>query len=70
MDFAGIGIGGALGNTKKEMYKILGWITPLLPENKSRHLLGIGAPDDIIQAVKLGVDTFDCVAPTRMGRNG
>src|SRR3989338_3365725 len=70
MDFDGIGIGGALGNTKKEMYKILGWITPLLPENKSRHLLGIGAPDDIVQAVKLGVDTFDCVAPTRMGRNG
>ena len=70
MDFDGIGIGGALGNTKKEMYKILGWIAPLLPENKPRHLLGIGAPDDIIQAVKLGVDTFDCVAPTRMGRNG
>lgn len=70
MDFDGIGIGGALGNTKKEMYKILGWITPLLPENKPRHLLGIGAPDDIIQAVKLGVDTFDCVAPTRVGRNG
>ena len=70
MDFDGIGIGGALGNTKKEMYKILGWFTPLLPENKPKHLLGIGAPDDIIQGVKLGMDTFDCVMPTRIARNG
>ncbi len=70
MHFDGIGIGGALGNTKKEMYKILGWVTPLLPEKKPRHLLGIGALEDIIKAVKLGVDTFDCVAPTRIARNG
>ena len=70
LDFAGIGVGGALGKTKKEMYKVIGWIAPFLPENKPRHLLGIGAADDIIETVKLGMDTFDCVQPTRIARNG
>src|SRR3989344_1757786 len=70
LDFEGIGVGGALGKTKKEMYKVIGWIAPFLPENKPRHLLGIGAADDIIEAVKLGMDTFDCVQPTRIARNG
>ncbi len=69
-DFDGIGIGGALGKTKKEMYKVLDWIAPFLPEEKPRHLLGIGSADDIVEAVKRGVDTFDCVAPTRNARNG
>jgi len=69
-DFDGIGLGGALGKTKKEMYAIIGWMTALLPEEKPRHLLGIGSPEDIVQAVKLGADTFDCVAPTRLARNG
>ncbi|MEK9185979.1 MAG: tRNA guanosine(34) transglycosylase Tgt, partial [Patescibacteria group bacterium] len=70
LNFDGIGIGGALGKTKKEMHKILGWIAPLLPEEKPRHLLGIGSAEDIIEAVKNGMDTFDCVAPTRNARNG
>lgn len=70
LDFDGIGIGGALGKTKKEMYAVLGWMAPLLPEEKPRHLLGIGSPEDVVRAVRYGMDTFDCVAPTRIARNG
>ncbi|MDP1719156.1 MAG: tRNA guanosine(34) transglycosylase Tgt [bacterium] len=68
MDFDGFGIGGSFG--KAEMQKALEWTIPFLPENKPRHLLGIGSEDDILEAVKRGIDTFDCVAPTRLGRNG
>jgi queuine tRNA-ribosyltransferase/7-cyano-7-deazaguanine tRNA-ribosyltransferase len=70
MDFQGFGIGGSLGKSKKEMFQVLDWSVPLLPENKPKHLLGIGSPEDIWEAVKRGIDTFDCVAPTRLGRNG
>lgn len=70
MDFAGFGIGGSLGKSKKDMYRVLDWTVPLLPEEKPRHLLGIGSVDDIYESVKKGIDTFDCVAPTRLGRNG
>ncbi|KKU77104.1 MAG: Queuine tRNA-ribosyltransferase [Candidatus Giovannonibacteria bacterium GW2011_GWB1_47_6b] len=70
MDFDGFGIGGSLGKSKKDMYKVLDWTVPLLPEEKPKHLLGIGSADDIWEAVKRGVDTFDCVAPTRIARNG
>ncbi len=70
MNFDGIGIGGPMGMVKADIYKILDWIIPLLPENKPRHLLGMGSPEEIIKAVKSGIDTFDCVAPTRLGRNG
>lgn len=70
MGFDGFGIGGSLGKSKKDMYKVLDWTIPLLPEKKPRHLLGIGSEEDIWEAVKRGVDTFDCVAPTRVGRNG
>lgn len=70
LDFDGFGIGGSLGESKKDMYKVLDWSVPLLPENKPKHLLGIGSPEDIWEAVKRGIDTFDCVAPTRIGRNG
>lgn len=70
LDFEGIGIGGAMGKTKKDMYEILDWIAPILPEEKPRHLLGIGSPEDIPKLVEKGVDTFDCVAPTRLARNG
>jgi len=66
--FFGIGIGGAFG--KNTMYKILQEIQPLLPEKKPRHLLGIGEPQDIIESVKMGVDMFDCVMPTRLARHG
>lgn len=70
MGFDGIGIGGPMGLVRADIAKILDWIIPLLPEDKPRHLLGMGSPEDVIKAVKSGVDTFDCVAPTRLGRNG
>jgi queuine tRNA-ribosyltransferase/7-cyano-7-deazaguanine tRNA-ribosyltransferase len=70
LDFDGFGIGGSLGKSKKDMYKILEWIGPFLPEEKPRHLLGIGSEKDIWEAVNRGIDTFDCVAPTRLGRHG
>lgn len=70
MDFDGFGIGGSLGKSKKDMFQVLDWSIPFLPENKPKHLLGIGSPEDVWEAVKRGVDTFDCVAPTRLGRNG
>jgi len=70
MDFFGMAIGGSLGKSKKDMHKILDWTIPLLPENRPRHLLGIGGIEDIKEGVKRGIDTFDCAAPTRMARNG
>ena len=70
LNFAGFGIGGSLGKSKKDMHKVLDWTVSFLPENKPRHLLGIGEISDIYEAVKRGVDTFDCVIPTRLGRNG
>jgi len=70
LDFFGIGIGGSLGKTKKDMYKILQWTLPELNEKKPRHLLGIGSLSDIEKIVKLGIDTFDCVTPTRLARHG
>lgn len=70
LGFDGFGIGGSLGKSKKDMLKILKWTIPLLPEQKPRHLLGIGAVDDLFNAVEQGIDMFDCVAPTRWGRRG
>ncbi|MBI2450185.1 MAG: tRNA guanosine(34) transglycosylase Tgt [Candidatus Nealsonbacteria bacterium] len=70
LPFDGIGIGGSLGKTQKDMFKILKWITPLLPEEKPRHLLGIGRPEDLENCVKHGMDLFDCVWPTRLARRG
>ena len=71
LDFDGIAIGGvAVGESKKEMRDVLKWIHPFLPEEKPRHLLGIGEIDDIFDAVSYGMDTFDCVIPTREARHG
>ncbi len=71
LDFFGIAIGGvSVGESKKEMRDVLTWVTPHLPEEKPRHLLGIGEIDDIFAAVEFGMDTFDCVIPTRFGRYG
>ncbi len=71
LPFAGIAIGGvSVGESKKEMKEVLDWVVPLLPENKPRHLLGVGEIDDIFSLIKAGVDTFDCVMPTRLGRMG
>ncbi|SDM05094.1 tRNA-guanine transglycosylase [Corynebacterium mycetoides] len=66
--FGGFGIGGAL--EKEHLGTIVGWVTDELPADKPRHLLGISEPDDIFAAVEAGADTFDCVAPTRLGRRG
>ncbi len=66
--FGGFGIGGAL--EKENLGTIVGWVTDELPAEKPRHLLGISEPDDIFTAVEAGADTFDCVAPTRLGRRG
>ncbi len=68
MDFEGFGIGGSFD--KDDMLEIVGLVNKTLPENKPRHLLGIGEPIDIILGVENGVDFFDCVAPTRMARHG
>jgi len=67
-DFDGFGIGGAL--EKDEIGTIIRWCNEILPENKPRHLLGISEPDDIFAAIEQGIDTFDCVSPTRVARNG
>ncbi len=68
MDFDGFGIGGSF--TKADIDTAVGWVTSELPEGKPRHLLGIGEPIDIFGAIEHGIDTFDCVAPTRIARNG
>ncbi|MCS6935988.1 MAG: tRNA guanosine(34) transglycosylase Tgt [Candidatus Bipolaricaulota bacterium] len=70
LDFDGIGIGGSVGRSKDDLYRVLDWTIPLLPEEKPRHLLGIGEIEDIFHAIARGIDLFDCVAPTRMARNG
>ncbi len=68
IDFDGYGIGGSFD--KDDMYTTVGWVNSILPEEKPRHLLGIGEPEDLFGAVENGCDLFDCVAPTRMARNG
>jgi len=70
MGFPGFAIGGSLGRSKSEMHAVLDWTIPHLPDDRPRHLLGIGEVDDLFAAVARGVDTFDCAAPTRLARNG
>ncbi len=67
LDFDGFGIGGAL--EKQQLGAIVSWVTAELPRTKPRHLLGISEPDDIFAAIEHGVDTFDCVSPSRVARN-
>ncbi len=69
-DFFGTAIGGCFGDTKEKLYEIVSWCTPVIHPGRPVHLLGIGGIDDIFEGVKLGIDTFDCVAPTRMARHG
>jgi queuine tRNA-ribosyltransferase len=66
----GIAIGGSLGADKPQMYEVVEWTTAALDEPRPRHLLGIGEVDDLIRGVELGIDTFDCAMPTRLGRHG
>ena len=71
IDFDGYAIGGlAVGEPQKEMFDVLDYTTSMLDKNKPRYLMGVGKPSDIIGAVLRGVDMFDCVLPTRSGRNG
>ena len=66
----GIAIGGlSVGETKQEMHAMLDVVTPLLPENKPRYLMGVGTPEDLINGVARGIDIFDCVLPTRLARH-
>lgn len=70
-DTDGIAIGGvSVGESKQEMSDVLSWVTPLLPQEKPRHLLGVGEIDDIFVLIENGMDTFDCVQPTRLARMG
>lgn len=69
-DFDGYAIGGSLGRSKEEMNQVLEWTMPFLPQDRPRHLLGIGEIDDIFEIVGRGIDLFDCVLPTRMARTG
>ena len=68
MDFDGFGIGGSF--SKEDLGEAIKVVNEILPEDKPRHLLGIGEPGDIVEGVNLGCDTFDCVAPTRIARTG
>jgi queuine tRNA-ribosyltransferase len=71
MDFKGFALGGiSVGEPRDLMYNITNFVTEILPQNKPRYLMGVGLPEDVIQAVESGVDMMDCVVPTRYGRNG
>lgn len=70
-DWTGVAIGGlAVGETKPVMYSVLDSLEPSLPTHIPRYLMGVGFPEDLLLSVARGVDLFDCVAPTRNGRNG
>jgi len=68
---AGIAIGGlAVGEPTEQMYEMLETVCPVIPAGKARYLMGVGTPDNILEAISRGIDMFDCVMPTRNGRNG
>ena len=70
LDFAGYAIGGlSVGEPPAEMYAALDVTMPLLPRDRPRYLMGVGRPIDLLEAIRRGVDLFDCVMPTRNGRN-
>lgn len=69
--FDGYAIGGlSVGEPKEDMMRVLDYITPQMPTEKPRYLMGVGKPEDLVEAVRRGVDMFDCVMPTRNARNG
>ncbi|PPD59089.1 tRNA guanosine(34) transglycosylase Tgt, partial [Dehalogenimonas etheniformans] len=68
LPFQGLAIGGSLGKSKQDMHRVLDWTVPGLPSDRPRHLLGIGEVDDLFECVERGIDTFDCVIPTRFAR--
>jgi queuine tRNA-ribosyltransferase len=70
-DWHGIAIGGlSVGEAKSDMHAVLETVEPVLPRDRPRYLMGVGFPDDLVEAVRRGIDLFDCVAPTRMGHDG
>ncbi|MFN3653676.1 MAG: tRNA guanosine(34) transglycosylase Tgt [Armatimonadota bacterium] len=71
LETPGIAIGGvSVGETRDEMFEVVEHTAPLLPQDKPRYLMGVGTPVDLLDAVLAGIDMFDCVLPTRLGRNG
>jgi queuine tRNA-ribosyltransferase len=71
MSFKGYSIGGlAVGEPQEKMLEVIAATTPLLPRDKPRYLMGVGTPDDLVEAIARGIDMFDCVMPTRAGRHG
>jgi len=71
IDFDGYALGGlAVGESQDQMLKIIKNVSPYMPKEKPRYLMGVGTPSDILGSVKMGMDMFDCVMPTRSGRNG
>jgi queuine tRNA-ribosyltransferase len=70
-DWPGFAVGGlSVGEAKPDMYRILDVVNAALPTTRPRYLMGVGFPEDLVEGVRRGMDLFDCVAPTRMGRNG
>jgi len=70
LDFPGYAVGGlSVGEAPDEMYRVLDVVCPALPTNKPRYLMGVGTPQDLLEAIHRGIDLFDCVIPTRNGRN-
>lgn len=70
LPFEGFAVGGEYGYDKKMMGKLMGWVNDILPNDKPRHALGIGHPEDFVPLAKAGMDTFDCIAPTHYARRG
>lgn len=71
LDLPGIAIGGlSVGESKEDMYRILDVLAPILPENKPHYLMWVGTPEDLVEGIARGIDMFDCVLPTRIGRHG
>ena len=69
--FDGYAIGGlSVGEPKEDMWSVVSALTPLMPQDRPRYLMGVGTPQDLLRAISLGVDMFDCVLPTRNARNG
>ena len=70
LDFPGYAVGGlSVGETPAEMYRVLDVTVPALPADRPRYLMGVGRPHDLLEAIRRGIDLFDCVLPTRNGRN-
>jgi queuine tRNA-ribosyltransferase len=70
LDFDGNAIGGlSVGESKEDMHRVLETVNAILPADKPRYLMGVGTPEDLVEGIRRGVDIFDCVLPTRMGRN-